>query len=174
MVDASNSPQLPLSPLVDPNLLVEGGQYLCPICRHGNIAQLTLMEAFACSFCRHVFDIDYERQVVRVVDSSQPVSWRWLNGRWVTSRPETGAIAIWITAAVLGILPPAVVGTAAYVFPPLPDSHWAWVPLCWSIVALLLHGGLATWILAEYHQPPIYAANKVRLSWWLQRFRPQS
>ncbi|MGB3612661.1 MAG: hypothetical protein WBA10_02625 [Elainellaceae cyanobacterium] len=143
------------------------GHYLCPVCRHGQISQLTLMEAFSCSFCRHIFDISYDEQLVWVVDSAQPATWRWDGDRWQTSGPQPEAIAIWIIALILAIVPFSLLGLAVYVFPPLPGSRWAWLPMVWALGALLIHVTLAVWITVEYYQPPLYAANKVRLRRWL-------
>lgn len=173
-MDASHPERLSLSSPLNQHPLSADGQYLCPICRQGQITQLTLMEAFACSFCRHIFEMDYRQQSVRVVDSTQQTLWRWVGDRWVSLGQQAGAAVIWIIAVILGLLPPSIVGMAVYMFPPLPGSRWAWLPVSWSLVALLLHGLLATWIVVEYYQPPLYAANKVRVRRWLQQFAPQS
>ncbi|MBD0269899.1 MAG: hypothetical protein ICV77_16605, partial [Cyanobacteria bacterium Co-bin8] len=44
-----------------------GSTYLCPVCRHGQIEAMTLMDAFACNFCRHIFEVNLEQQTVQVV-----------------------------------------------------------------------------------------------------------
>lgn len=152
-------------------ILSAGGDYLCPVCRHGQISQLTLMEAFYCSFCRHIFDVSYDEQLVQVVDSPQPSAWRWLGDRWQVSGPQPEAMAIWIIALILAIVPFSLVGLAAYMFPPLPGSRWGWLPMGWSLGVLVIHATLAAWITVEYYQPPFYAANKVRLRRWLARIQ---
>ena len=77
--------------------------YLCPICRHGQIEGITLMDAFACNFCRHIFTANLNNQSVQVVDSSQPMSWRW-NGRgWQSAYRDDPSLTmiVWIVAIVL-------------------------------------------------------------------------
>ncbi len=149
--------------------LLPDGQYLCPVCRHGQISRLTLMDAFACSFCRHLFDLSYAEQLARVLDGPQPITWRWLGDRWAVPGGQAATPAIWGISLILALVPFSLVGLASYIFPPLPDSRWAWFPEAWSLSVLVLHGLLAAWIVAEHHQPSLYAVNKIRLSRWLQR-----
>ncbi len=60
--------------------------YICPVCRHGQIAELTLMDAFACNFCRHIFTANLREQSIHVEDSSQPMTWRWNGRNWQGSK----------------------------------------------------------------------------------------
>ncbi|HEY9645238.1 MAG TPA: DUF2396 family protein, partial [Chroococcidiopsis sp.] len=97
--------------------------YLCPICRHGQISSLVLMDAFACNFCRHIFTANLAEQTVQVVDSSQPMSWRWNGRTWrFAHQPDdlNLTVMIWLIGAVLVMLPSALVWLSAYTFPPLP------------------------------------------------------
>lgn len=141
------------------------GTYLCPICRHGHIAELPLMEALACNFCRHIFSVNLPSQTVQVVDSSQPMSWRWNGRKWLAAYQEDQhlAILVWILCLGLVILPSAIVGIAAYIFPPLPDSPWARFSSVWALTTLILHGVMVAWVLAEYYQLPLYVSSKIRL-----------
>ncbi|MGF1515349.1 MAG: hypothetical protein ACFB5Z_16835 [Elainellaceae cyanobacterium] len=150
-------------------LLSPDGHYVCPVCRHGQISQLTLMDAFACSFCRHMFELSYSEQIIRVLDGPRPSVWRWLGNRWTALGQQPETPVIWGISLVLAILPFSLIGMATYIFPPLPGSRGAWLPEVWAIGALVIHGLMATWIVAEHHQPAVYAANKVRLSRLLQR-----
>lgn len=149
--------------------LFPDGQYLCPVCRHGQISRLALMDAFACSFCRHMFDISYAEQRVRVLDGPRPAVWRWLGDRWSRPGQQPETPVIWAISLILALVPFSLIGMATYMFPPLPDSRWARFPEVWSFAALLCHGLFAAWIIVEHHQPAVYASNKVRFARWLQR-----
>jgi hypothetical protein len=139
--------------------------YLCPVCRHGQITGLTLMDAFACDFCRHIFTANLKEQTVQVVDSSQPMSWRWVGRRWqVAYRDDLNlSTLIWIISIVVITLPPSLVGLAAYIFPPLPGSRWAWFPFAWAGGTLVIHLGMVLWLIAEHYQIPFYVSTKIRL-----------
>ncbi|NJM45878.1 MAG: hypothetical protein HC860_06610 [Alkalinema sp. RU_4_3] len=52
-------------------------RYRCPLCQHGTLSSLILMDVFACDFCRHMFTANLENQVLRVEDSLQNLAWRW-------------------------------------------------------------------------------------------------
>ncbi|MFZ4675399.1 MAG: hypothetical protein ACOYM4_06830, partial [Nodosilinea sp.] len=62
--------------------LEAGETYECPVCRHGQIQPMTLMDAYACSFCRHIFAVNLDQQTVHVVDKVQSMGWRWQGWRW--------------------------------------------------------------------------------------------
>lgn len=147
------------------------GQYLCPVCRHGQIAGLTLMDAFACGFCRHIFTANLNDQSLQVVDSSQPMSWRWNGRTWqVAHRDEFNLTAvIWIVSTVLVVLPPTLVWLSAYTFPPMPDSAWAWFPIAWAIGTFTIHFLMVFWLMAEHYQLPLYVASKIRLQQLLRQ-----
>lgn len=152
--------------------LTEHGTYLCPVCRHGQISALTLMDAFACDFCRHIFTLNLQQQTVQVVDSAQPMTWRWNGRRWQPAyRDEPGLTAVvWFVAIVLVTLPAAIVWLSSYLFPPLPGSPWSWLPSVWLGLTLGLHLLMVGWLAAEHYQIPLYVASRVRLrSWFRQR-----
>lgn len=139
--------------------------FLCPVCRHGEITGLVLTEAFACNFCRHIFTANLHEQSVQVVDSSQPMSWRW-NGRgWQVAYQDdlNLTIVIWLVGVALVVLPSAIVGLSAYTFPALPGSPWAWFPTVWLGCTFLVHFLLVTWLMVEHYQLPLYVSTKVRL-----------
>lgn len=141
------------------------GTYRCPACRHGHIAELPLMEAMACDFCRHIFTLNLSSQSIQVVDSSQPMSWRWNGRKWVAAYHDDQqlSVLIWILCGGLVVFPALIVWIAAYVFPPLPDSPWAQFSTLWAVSAFGLHLAMVGWMLAEYYQVPFYVSNKIRL-----------
>jgi hypothetical protein len=145
--------------------------YLCPVCRHGHISGLTLMDAFACDFCRHIFTGNLKEQTVQVVDSSQPMSWRWTGRRWQFAYQDDLNLStlIWLIGIVVTTLPPALVWFAAYIFPPLPDSRWAWFPMAWAGCTLVIHLVMVGWLMAEHYQFPLYVSSKVWLRMTLNR-----
>ena len=153
------------------NTLDYQGTYICPICRHGHISALTLMDAFACNFCRHIFTANLTAQSVQVVDSSQPMSWRWNGRTWRAMYQDDPSLTlvIWIVGAVLVTLPASIVWVMAYLFPPLPGSRWAWFPNVWLGCTLGIHLLMVAWLLAEHYQLPLYIANRIRLRAWLGR-----
>ena len=145
--------------------------YQCPICRHGQIAAITLMDAFACDFCRHIFTADLQQRSVRVEDSSQPMSWRWNGLTWQPLYRVDGdlSLMVWLTGMVLVLVPPALIGLSIYTFPPLPGDRGAWFPLAWLAATVALHLVMVVWLLLEYYQVPLYVTGKVRLQLLLGR-----
>ncbi len=129
------------------------------------------MDAFACDFCRHIFTPNLEAQTIEVVDSVQPMTWRWTGQSWRQSRhlDRDLTLLVWGLGAVLVLLPPGLVWLAGYVFPPLPDSPGASVPLIWAGLTLLCHSLLALWLVAEHYQFSAYVALKLQLRRQLQR-----
>lgn len=147
------------------------GTYLCPVCRHGHISGLTLMDAFACNFCRHIFTANLQDQSVQVVDSSQPMAWRWTGRRWQVAYQDDPNLTfvIWAVGSLLVVLPFSIVWLATYTFPPLPGSAWAWFPTVWASCTLFVHLFMVTWVMVEHYQFPAYIAGKV----WIQNLLRQ-
>lgn len=145
--------------------------YVCPVCRHGQISSLALMDAFACNFCRHIFTADLRDQSVRVEDSSQPMTWRWNGLTWQALHQVDVdlAIVIWLVGAVLVLLPPTLIWISSHTFPPIEGSGWYWFPTLWVTLAFLLHLLLVSWLLVEHYQVSFYVACKVRLQMLLGR-----
>lgn len=145
--------------------------YLCPVCRHGQISALTLMDAFACSFCRHIFTANLQNQTVQVVDSAQPLSWRWNGRSWQSTHRDDPSLTaiVWFASIVLVLLPAGIVWLMSYLFPPLPNSLWSWFPSVWLGFTLGIHLLMVSWLLAEHYQFSLYVASRVRLRGWLNR-----
>lgn len=159
------------SVIAETNTLSYQGTYICPVCRHGQISALTLMDAFACNFCRHIFTANLRTQSVQVVDSSQPMSWRWNGKNWQNTYQDDPNLTfvIWVVGIVLVTLPASIVWLMAYLFPPLPGSRWAWFPSVWLGITLGIHLLMVAWLLAEHYQFPLYIASRVRIRTWLER-----
>lgn len=142
------------------NRLSASGVYTCPVCRHGQISGLPMMEnTFACEFCHHLFSANIEQQILKMEDSQIPLSWRW-NGRTWKGIHRDGLDLGW-GYAVAGIifvgLPPTLVGLAAYLFPPMPGSPLSWLPLFWTVLTFVVHLACLGWLVIEYYQFPIFA-----------------
>lgn len=150
-----------------PLSLEDGQTYRCPVCRHGQIQPMPLMDAFSCGFCRHIFEANLTQQTVQMVDGSQPMAWRWTGRRWqsVYQRPAELPVLLWLIGMVLVIIPAGLVSLSAYIFPPLPGSPGAFLPVLWAGGTLATHAMLVGWLLAEYYQFPPYVLVKV----WIQR-----
>jgi hypothetical protein len=142
--------------------------YLCPICRRGHISALTLMDAFACNFCRHIFTANLREQSVHVEDSSQPMAWRWNGRTWqAANQPDRDLTAIiWLVGSTLMVMPPTLIWLSYHIFPPLGGSTWQQFPLIWVGITFACHFLLVAWLLAEHHQIPFYVALKVLWQRW--------
>lgn len=132
--------------------------YPCPVCRSGEVSALPMMEdTFSCQFCQHLFQADFSQQLLKMMDSEIPLSWYWNGKRW--SSPYRKGIEIgWeyaIAAVLFLVLPPFIVGTGAYLFPPVPGTPLAWLPTAWTLLTLLTHLGILLWLITEYYQFPV-------------------
>ena len=132
--------------------------YPCPVCRSGEVSALPMMEdTFSCQFCQHLFQADFSQQLLKMMDSEIPLSWYWNGKRW--SSPQRKGIEIgWeyaIAAVLFLVLPPLIVGTGAYLFPPVPGTPLAWLPTAWTLLTLLTHLGILLWLITEYYQFPV-------------------
>ncbi|OLP17919.1 hypothetical protein BST81_12740 [Leptolyngbya sp. 'hensonii'] len=138
--------------------------FTCPICRHGQITGITLMDAFACNFCHHIFTANLVTQSVHVVDISQPMGWRWTGRSWQPLHQGNTDLTwlIWLVGVILVTFPPLLIGLTSYIFPTLGEDTWDF-PLVWTSITFLLHLLLVLWLIAEHHQFPPYVSLKVRL-----------
>lgn len=131
--------------------------YPCPICHHGQVSTMALMEALACNFCNHIFTADFEKQLIKIADRQLPLSWHW-NGKSWSSLQQQKTEAFWIyglAGLIFLILPTTIIGLGAYLFPPLPGSPLAWFPLFWTGLTFFAHLSFILWITLEYYQFPI-------------------
>lgn len=160
--------------------------YPCPICRHGQVAQMPLMEALSCDFCRHIFTLnprtphsprlnfvlDRPDVLLRVEDSVQPLTWRWSGRDWRPLRAGGSAElspALWFLGGLLAIAPASLIALGRYMFPPLPDSPGANLGWGWLGLTLVAHWGLVAWVLLEHYQLAWYVSLKLRWQDWRDR-----
>ena len=132
--------------------------YPCPVCRSGEVEPLPLMEdTLSCQFCQHLFKADFSQQLLTMMDSEIPLSWYWDGKKW--SSPQRKGLELgWesaIAALLFLLLPPLIVGTGAYLFPPVPSSPLAWLPIAWTGLTFLTHLGILLWLAIEYYQFPV-------------------
>ncbi|MDJ1175636.1 hypothetical protein [Roseofilum capinflatum] len=147
--------------------------YTCPLCRHGQISALTLMDAFACNFCRHIFSANLQQQTLQLADGDRPFAWYWTGKTWINAtmgRSGDRSYLLWLLSLPLILLPPTLIGLASYIFPPDPQSSGAWLPLVWTGLTLLTHLLLVAWLMFEYYQWPFFQAILIR---WQQRLSPR-
>lgn len=148
------------------SLELDGSEtYDCPVCRHGQMQPMALMDAYACSFCRHIFDVNLGQQTVHVVDSVQPMGWRWQGWRWqplYQSRSDI-TLTLWLVGLALTIFPAGIVALGGYVFPPLDESTGVNWSLVWAGGTLVAHSTMVGWLIAEHYQFPVYVMTKIRL-----------
>lgn len=140
------------------SLLNSNGIYHCPVCRHGQISSLALMDAFACNFCRHIFAANWHESSIQMADSQMPLSWRWNGQTWQgIHRPGTELSWGYAIASMLFILlPTSIVGLGAYFFPPLPGNGMTWFPLVWTLLTFTAHLFCILGLLVEYYQFPVF------------------
>lgn len=133
------------------------GVYHCPVCRHGEIAAIPLMEAFACNFCRHIFTANVEQQRIKMADSQIPLTWRWTGRNWqgIGAEGVNMGWGLWLSAMAFILAPTTIVGGGAYIFPPLPGSHLSWLPFAWTGLTFFSHLACVAWLLVEYYQIPV-------------------
>jgi hypothetical protein len=156
-----------------PQALAYEGEYSCPICGHGKLSALLLTEAFACDFCRHIFSANLSEQSVQVLDSPQPLAWRWRGGRWysLTHADPTLDIIVWTFFAALTIFPAGLVALSAYLFPPMQTGggsgySFSWI---WAAATFVIHLLMALRFVTEHYQWPWYVTCKVTLQNWRYR-----
>ena len=129
----------------------------CPFCRFGQLATMALMDTLSCVQCNHIFTVDSSQQTLTVVDSSHPLTWQWNGQTWRGVYPkgmELGG-ADWFAGIALILFPALIVGITAYLFPPIPNTPWAWFPLFWTGLTFLFHLFLVGSIICNYYQFPI-------------------
>lgn len=145
--------------------------YVCPVCRHGQITAIPLMDAFSCHFCRHIFTANFRDQSVRVEDSSQLMTWRWNGRNWQSINQVSPdlTIAIWLVGVALVVLPPTLIWLSSHTFPPMQGSGWYWFPSIWIGLTFFTHFLFVAWLLVEHYQVPLYVACKVRFQALLGR-----
>jgi len=147
--------------------------YTCPLCRHGQVSALTLMDAFSCNFCRHIFSANMQQQTLQLADGDRPFVWYWTGKTWINAtlmRSGDQSGILWVLSLPLILLPPTLIGLGSYIFPPDPQSSGAWFPLVWTGLTFLTHLLLVAWLLFEYYQWPFFQALLIR---WQQRLSPR-
>ena len=139
--------------------------YSCPICAQGQLSTLVLTDAFACSFCRHIFTANLNEQSIQALDSVRPMVWRWTGNRWRSAHQQDSQLAfvVWGVSLVLAALPVGLILLSAYLFPPLESSDAIHFPILWAFLTFCLHGLMVGWLISEHYQWPWYVAMKVSL-----------
>lgn len=132
------------------------GIYTCPVCRYGKISALTLMDAFACNFCQHIFSAEIEQQSVKMADTSSGLGWYWNGRSWQASNNSVKiGWEIQLASAAFVLLPTILMGLAAYIFTPVSGSALSWFPVVWTGLVFLSHFGILVSIFVDYYQFPL-------------------
>jgi hypothetical protein len=147
--------------------------YLCPICRHGQLNPMVMMETFSCGFCRHIFSVNLTEQVLRVEDRVPHSAWRWNNDRWSALNliNVNLSMIVWMTSVFLVTVPSGVIWLSAYVFPPIGGLTWNSFSIVWGEIVFSVHFLIAAWLLVEHYQLPSYVAARIAIDRLLQRLR---
>lgn len=147
------------------NIFNYQGIYPCPVCRLGKIQTLPLMEAMACECGSHLFTADMEKQQIKMPERQPPLTWFW-NGKTWTGAHLEGFKWGWVEklfAVGFVMLPTAIIGLAAYTFPPSPDSFLSWLPVAWVGLTFLSHVLITIWLIVEFYQFPVWTYLRLRL-----------
>ena len=134
------------------------GTYPCPVCRHGKIDEMPLMDTFACNFCQHIFTTNYNKQLLKMADSQLPLTWYW-NGKIWKGIHQEGAEVGWAYAvfgACFVLIPTIIIGMGVYFFPPINGSLLSWLPFFWTTLTFFAHLLCIVWLIIEYYQFPIF------------------
>ncbi len=134
------------------------GKYFCPVCRHGKVSEMPLMETFACNFCQHIFTTNFDKQLLKMADSQLPLTWYWNGKTWKGIYREGVDIGWGYLVFAVGFvcIPTAIIAFGAYLFPPVTGSFLAWLPLAWTILTFCAHLSGVIWLIIEYYQFPIF------------------
>lgn len=132
--------------------------YPCPICRLGEISQLALMDAMACNLCNHIFSANIEKQQLKMADRQPPLVWRWNGSKWTKAHLEGVELGLgyWLAGIAFVVLPPTLLGSTVYTFPPVPGTPLSWVPFVWTGLAFLSHLAIVIWLVIEFYELPIW------------------
>ncbi|PPS41241.1 hypothetical protein [Chroococcidiopsis sp. TS-821] len=131
--------------------------YPCPVCRLGQIAALPLMDAMACNLCRQIFEVDLEKQQIKMPSRQPALLWNWNGKRWDGARLE-GVEFGWgyvFAAIALVLLPPTLIGLVILIHPPTPDTPLAWLPYVWATLGFIAHLAIVGWLAIEFYQFPL-------------------
>jgi len=134
------------------------GEYPCPVCRHGKVSEMPLMETFSCGFCQHIFTTNFDKQLLKMADSQLPLTWYWNGKNWKGIQRE-GVEVGWIYflfAFLFVFIPTSFIAFGMYLFPTEPNSLLAWLPLTWTILTFCAHLLCVIWLVIEYYQFPIF------------------
>ena len=158
-----------------PNRLNYHDTYTCPVCRHGQISGMVMMDAFGCYFCNSIFTANLEQQLLKKADSQPPLVWYWNGKNWQGGyQPEVHlGWGYWLTGIAFVTLPSALVGLGAYFFPPTPGSVLSWLPLTWVVITFLAHLSCVIWLALEYYQFPLIAYFRALQRYFLSKFNYQ-
>ena len=134
------------------------GEYPCPVCRHGKVAEMPLMETFACNFCQHIFTTNFDKQLLKMADSQLPLTWYWNGKIWKGIHREGTEVgwAYLVFAVAFVFIPTAIISTGAYLFPPMSGSFLSWLPFAWAGLTFCAHLFCVIWLVIEYYQFPIF------------------
>jgi hypothetical protein len=135
----------------------------CPLCRHGTLSTLMMMDAMSCDFCRHIFSIDItqpmvQEPIIRIEDSSQSLAWQWTGSRWkvLPQADKPLIIWLWVLCGSIVTIPSLLMILATHLFPATPHSRGAGFAFVWLWLTIGSHVIAALWILSEHYQWPIY------------------
>ncbi|NJK37210.1 MAG: hypothetical protein HC835_03330 [Oscillatoriales cyanobacterium RM2_1_1] len=151
------------------HLLSYDDTYPCPVCRFGQLSNITLTEAFGCNTCRHIFITSSRQNQLKIADREPAMTWRWNGQTW--RGEHIGDLELswvyWLAALALISFPPGLVGLTALIFPS-PGGGMALFPIIWTGITFAAHLSIVLWLLTEAYQFPVWVYLKAR---WQRLFQ---
>ncbi|NJN23232.1 MAG: hypothetical protein HC810_00935 [Acaryochloridaceae cyanobacterium RL_2_7] len=140
----------------------------CPLCNHGILSGIALMDALSCDFCRHIFSLDIDQPLIqlpilKIEDTAYPLSWQWTGSQWKAQTQAEAPLIQWLWAlcVAIALIPSGLMSLAVYLFPATPHGRGAWFAVFWLGLTILAHLGVALWLLCEHYQWPFYQRLKL-------------
>jgi hypothetical protein len=115
------------------------------------------MDAMGCDVCHHIFTINVEQQIIKMVDREPALTWRWTGKTW--KGEHLGNLELswiyWLIGLSFVLFPPSLIALSALIFPPISGSAWSLFPFIWTTLSFLFHLLILLWLMAEAYQFPV-------------------
>jgi hypothetical protein len=124
----------------------------CPVCRHGNLSNLAMMDSLACDLCNNIFTPDPKSQLLELEGSPMTVRWEWDGRHWRAPYGQGIGLGVKLAAAAFVILPTALMVFSVLRFRPVPGSPLSWFPYFWIGATLFCHFACVFSAFSSYYQ----------------------
>ncbi len=143
----------------------------CPVCRHGKLSNIVMMDALACDLCNNIFSPDLKNQLLELEGSPTVIRWEWDGRHWRAPYGQGISWGVKLAAAAFVIFPTALIAISAFRFRPLPGSPLSWFPLFWLGTTFVCHSACIFSAFSSYYQfSPIAYLRALGKRFWGRRF----